>query len=111
ERGDAKARAEFAELLHGGKALAGDVGERGFRWNEEIGVSALAGTADAAAELVKFSEAEAISAVDEDGVGGGNVQAVLDGGGGEEDVGFVVNKFEHRAFELFFAQDRKSTRL
>ena len=41
ERGDAEARAEFAEFLHGGEALAGDIGERGLGRNEQIGVGAL----------------------------------------------------------------------
>src|SRR5713226_1963375 len=52
EGGDAEACAEFAELFHGGQAFAGDVGERGFGRNQEIGVGALMGTADASAKLV-----------------------------------------------------------
>ena len=41
EGGDAEARAEFAEFLHRGQALAGNVGERGFRRHEQVGVGAL----------------------------------------------------------------------
>ncbi len=103
ESGDAEAGAEFAEFFHGGEALAGDFGEGGFGRDEEIGVGALGGAADAAAELVELGETEAIGAIDEDGVGAGDVEAVFDDGGGDEDVGFVANEFEHHAFELFFA--------
>ena len=42
ESGDAEAGAEFAELFHGGEALAGDVGEHFFGRDEEIGIGALA---------------------------------------------------------------------
>jgi hypothetical protein len=52
--------------------------------------------------LIEFGEAETIGAVDEDGVGAGNVQAVFDDGGCDEDVGFVTDKFQHNGFELFF---------
>ena len=38
-----------------------------------------------------------------DGVGARDVEAVFDDGGGDEDVGFVANEFEHDGFELFFA--------
>ena len=55
ESGDAEAGAEFAELFHGGEAFAGNVGEYGFRRDQEIGVGALGGAADAAAKLVQAS--------------------------------------------------------
>src|SRR5258708_28671464 len=84
--GDAETGAEFAELFHGGEAFAGDVGERGVRRNEEIGIGALRGTADAAAQLVEFGEAEAVGAVDQNGVGAGDVQAVLNDGGGDKNI-------------------------
>ncbi len=102
EGGDAEAGAKFAEFFHGGEAFAGDVGEDFFRRNEKIGVGALAGAADAAAELIEFREAEAVGAIDEDGVGARNVEAVFHDGSGDEDVGFIANKFEHDGFEFFF---------
>src|SRR5258708_15828924 len=63
ESGDSKASAEFAELFHGGEAFAGDVGERSVRRDEEIGVGALGGTADATAQLVNLGRAEAHTTV------------------------------------------------
>src|SRR5439155_16108128 len=44
ERGDPESGAQLAEFFHCGEALAGDVGERGVRRNEEIGVGALSRT-------------------------------------------------------------------
>src|SRR4029077_12936709 len=81
ESGDAESGAEFAEFFHGGEAFAGNVGERGVRGDEEVGVSALGGAADAAAELVEFGEAEAVGAINQNRVGAGDVQAVFDDGG------------------------------
>ncbi len=64
ECGDPESGAQFAELLHGREALAGDVGKRSVRRDEEIGVGALSGAANTAAQLVEFGKAEAVGAVD-----------------------------------------------
>src|SRR6266849_9358262 len=77
ERGDSKARAQFAEFLHGGKALSGDVREHRLRRYEQIRIRALARTPDAAAQLVKLGETETIGAIDQDGVGARNVQTIF----------------------------------
>src|SRR5580704_9900701 len=103
EGGDSKAGAEFAELLHGREALSGDVGEHRLWRDEEIGIGALGGAADASAQLVEFGESEAVGAIDQDGVGARDVQAIFDDGGGDEDVGFIANELEHDTFELFLA--------
>src|SRR5262245_39956535 len=57
-------------------------------------------TAYAAAELVEVAQAEAVGAVNDDGVGVGDVGAALEDGGGEEDVGFAIDKFGHDFFEV-----------
>src|SRR5207302_5612448 len=92
ESSDAESGAEFAEFFHGGEAFAGDVGKRSVRGNEEIRVGALSGTTDAAAKLVEFGEAEAVSAIDQDRVGAGNVEAVFDDGRRNENVGFIADE-------------------
>src|SRR5258707_3073423 len=102
EGGDAESGAEFAELFHRGEAFAGNIGERSVRRDEKVGVGTLGGAADAAAQLVEFGEAEAVGAVDQNGVGAGNVQTVLDYGCRDKDVRFVANEFQHHTFELFF---------
>src|SRR5258706_1223946 len=77
ERGDSKARAQFAEFLHGGKAFSGNIREHRLGRNEQIRVRALARTADAAAQLVKLGETEAIRAIDQDRIGARNVQTIF----------------------------------
>ncbi len=52
--------------------------------------------------MVEIGEAEAIGAVDEDGVGVGDVDSGFNDGGGEEDVCFVVNEGVHDGFEIVF---------
>src|SRR6201999_94548 len=49
-------------------------------------------------------EAVTISTVYEDGVGQGDVEAVFDNGGGDEDVVLVVHEGEHDALELSFGE-------
>ncbi len=83
ERGDAEAGAKFAEFLHGGEALAGDIREGGVRGDEEVGVGALVGAADAPAELVEFGKTEAVGAIYQHGVRAGNVETIFDDGGGD----------------------------
>src|SRR5580658_4333218 len=61
------------------------------------------GAAYAAAQLVKFRQAEAVGTVDEDSVGLGDVQTVFDDSCSHHYVGFISYEFEHDAFELFFA--------
>src|SRR5260370_30332042 len=102
QSGDAEPGAQFAKLLHGGKPFAGDVGERGLRRNKEIGVGALGGTTDAATQLIELRQPEAVGAVDQNGVGAGDVQTVLNDGRGHQHVRFVADEFQHYALEFFF---------
>ncbi len=60
--------------------------------------------AHAAAKLVELAEAVAVGAVDDDGVGERDVEAVLDDGGGDEHVVLVVHEGEHDALELGLGQ-------
>ena len=73
-----------------------------FGRDEQVGIGAAIGAADAAAELVELAEAVAVGAVDEDGVGERDVEAVFDDGGGDEHVVLVVHEGEHDAFQLGF---------
>ena len=87
-------------MLDGVDAFAGIALGDHFPGEEEDGVGFFPGSADAAAELVEIGEAEAVGAVDEDGVGVGDVDAGLDDGGGEEDVGLVVDEGVHDVLEV-----------
>ena len=70
---------------------------------QQISVSAAIGTAHASAKLVELREAHAVGAVDDDGVAEGDVESVLDDGGGNQDIGFVMHEFEHHFFQFAFA--------
>jgi len=47
----------------------------------QIGIGAQFGPADTAAQLIELGEAENVGAVDDDGVGGRNIQPAFDDGG------------------------------
>src|SRR5207248_9215567 len=69
-----------AELLHhldGLQALQRILAERLFRRREEIGVGLVVRAADTAAQLVELREAEAVGTIDDDGVGGRDVDPGL----------------------------------
>ena len=56
-------------------------------------------TPDAAAQLVKLTQTETVGAVDDDRVGVGDVEAALDDGCREQDVGVAVDEFCHHLLE------------
>src|SRR5262249_50895135 len=96
EGGDLEAGAKLGVALQGLDAGAGLVGHGVGRGDDEVAVGPLLGAADAAAELVELGQAEVVGAVDEDGVGPGDVEAALDDGGGAEDVVAALDEVEHR---------------
>src|SRR5215471_20706923 len=100
---NAKAGAQLTELFHGRKPLPGDFGKRSFRRNQQVGVGALMRSSYTPAQLVQLSQAEAIRAVNQDGVGARNVQTVLDDGRGYQNIRFVANEFKHDTFEFSLA--------
>src|SRR4029077_4358085 len=68
EGGDFESGAEVGKFFERGEAAAGDGSEFDLRRKQKVGVGAAVGAADAAPELVKLGEAEAVGAVDEDRV-------------------------------------------
>jgi len=100
QRRQAEPGAELGEVADGRQALAGRVGELLERRHEQPGVSPPVGAAHPAAELVELREAEAMGVVDDDGVDQGNVDAVLDDGGGQEDVVLLGDEGEQNALQL-----------
>ena len=67
---------------------------------EEIGVGLVRAAADAAAQLVEIGEAEAVRAVDDDGVGVGNIEAALDDRGRNQHVGLAGDEARHHVLEF-----------
>ena len=84
--GDFHAAAVAAGFDEGVEPFAGESREACVFGDEEIGIGGAVPAADAAAELVEIGEAIGVGAVDEDGVGVGDVDAVFDDGGGKEDI-------------------------
>src|SRR6266542_5565793 len=95
-----------AQVLVGGdrrEALVGGLGDGPLRRVHQVGVGALAGAADAAAELVQLGEAEGVGAVDDQRVGRGDVDARLDDGGAHQHVVGLVPEVDHDPLELLLA--------
>ena len=72
-------RRGFGQLLVGGRG--------------QIGIGALLGAADAAAQLVELRQAEHVGALDDQGVGGGNVQAGFHDIGGDQHIHLANSVF------------------
>ena len=58
------------------------------------------GAADAAAQLIELGQAEHIGAVNDEGIGGGNVEARFHDGGGEQHIEFPVIEAGHDVFQF-----------
>ncbi|OQA24241.1 MAG: hypothetical protein BWY59_02298 [Verrucomicrobia bacterium ADurb.Bin345] len=67
---------------------------------QQVGVGLVFVAADAAAKLVQVRHAEAVRAIDEDGVHVGDVHAALDDGGAEEHVEFPAHEGVHDVGQL-----------
>src|SRR4051794_25214985 len=98
--GDAEAGAEVGELLDGGQALACVRAQHAVAGDEKIAERQPVAASDAPAELVELREPEALGVVDENGVAGRDVDAVLDDGRGQEDVELALDEGEHDALQL-----------
>ena len=97
---DAEAAAEGGVLANGIEPLAGVASGDGIAREKKKGVGLAVRAPDTATELIEVREAKAVGAVDENGVGVGNVDAALDDGGGEKDVGFAFDELVHHGFEF-----------
>ena len=103
ERRDAEPAAEIAELADGREPLLRDRRQRVFRRHQQVRVRAAIGASDAPAQLIELRQPVAIGAIDDDGVGVRDVEAVLDDGRREQHVVLVRDEVDHHALELFFA--------
>ena len=84
----------FQRLDHAEPPL-GRVGQRLVGRHGEVGVAADLGAADATAQLVELGQAELVGAMDDQGVGGRDVQPALDDVGGDQDVELAVVEVAH----------------
>uniref|UniRef100_A0A914Y2J3 Uncharacterized protein n=1 Tax=Panagrolaimus superbus TaxID=310955 RepID=A0A914Y2J3_9BILA len=77
-RGQGEAGAEFVHRRDRFQALLRIRGDGTAVGRHQVGVGAVVRTTDAATQLVQLGQAEAVGAVDDDGVGVGDVDARLD---------------------------------
>ena len=61
------------------------------------------GAAHAPAQLMQLGQAQLVGAVDDDGVGGGDIDAALDDGGAQQQVEAAVVEVQHDLFQVAFA--------
>ena len=102
-RGQQEAGAQFFHRFDRLEALGGIARERPARGHDQVGVGAMVRAADAAAQLVQLREAQAVGAVDQDGVGGRHVDAALDDGGAHQHVEAPVIEIDHELLEVALA--------
>ena len=103
ERRDAEAAAEIAELADRREPLRATGESVVLRRDQQVGVGAPIGAADAAAQLVELRQAVAIGAVDDDRVRVRDVEAVLDDRRRQQDVELVRDEVDHHLLELVLA--------
>lgn len=89
-------------MANGIEAFSGVATCDGVTREEKDGVGLSISTTDSSSQLVEIGEAKAVGAVDEDGVGIRDIDAGLNDGGGEENVGFAFDEFIHDHLELIF---------
>ena len=98
--GHGHAGAEIVVLGDRGQPVVGGLGERLLRVVEEVGVAALARPAHTPAQLVHLRQPQLIRAVDDQGVGVGDVQAGLDDGRTHQHVVLAVPEAADCLLEL-----------
>ena len=91
---------EVGVLGDRGKPIVRLLGERAVRRIEEVRIGAVSAAADATAELMQLGQAEQIAALDDQRVGVGNVETVLDDGRADQHIELSFPEPEHDAFEL-----------
>ena len=68
--------------------------------HQQVGVGLVVAAADAPAQLVQLRQAELVGAADDDGVGGGHVDAGLDDGRAQQQVVALRDEVAHHVLQL-----------
>src|SRR5205807_9630166 len=79
--GNPKPGAERAILFNGVDSFAGGADHHELARQQKVSVRFVLGTSDPPPQLIQISQAEAIGAINDDGVGVWNIQTALDDGG------------------------------
>ncbi len=101
--GDVHARTHLGVLGDGRQPLVRGLGQRLLRRVEEVGVAALAATAHPPAQLVELGEAEVVAALDDQGVGVGDVDARFDDRRRDQDVELLLPEVDDDLLQLGLA--------
>ena len=98
--GDLKPEPEIAVLHEDLEALAGVRGEQALVGNEQVGVCLLVGSTHPAAQLVHLGQTEAVRAVDDDRIGGRDVETGFNDGGAHQQIDVPADKPDHDALQV-----------
>ena len=98
--GQREAGAELVERLHHFEPALRRLGQHLARRQGQIGIGAQLGAADAAAQLVELRQAEHVGAMDDQRVGGRDVEAGFDDVGREQHVVVALVEGGHHLLEL-----------
>src|SRR5690606_12360024 len=94
-----------AEFVHRGdcvQPLARVGGDRALVRDHQVRIGAMVRATHATAQLVQLRQAEAVDAVDDDGVGVGDVDARLDDGRAQQYVEALLVEVQHHPFQFAF---------
>ena len=69
---------------------------------EKKGIGLSASTSNPATELIEIGKAKAIGAINDDCICIRDIDAAFDDGGGEQDIGFALDKGAHDHLEFVF---------
>ncbi len=100
--GEGEAGAEFVHRGDGVQPLLRIRRDRAPVGDGQVGVGAVVAAADAAAQLVQLGQAELVGAVDDDGVGVGDVDPGFDDGRAQQHVEALLVEVEHHPLQLAF---------
>ncbi len=102
-RGQGKAGAQLFERFQRFQPLDGVGGHRFSRRRDQVRVGSMVRAADAAAQLMNLRQAEAVGAIDHDGIGRRHIDAAFDDGRADQHVESTVIKIQHQLFEVALA--------
>ena len=98
--GKLESSSQFGVVKEGAEPLFGLFGKSVKAWYQKIGIRLFTASADPAAQLMYFSQAQPVGPVDDNGIGACDVQTRFDYRGTDQDVYFLTDKTDHDLFEL-----------
>ncbi len=93
---------QFGGGGQGCEAIMSKLSHRHLRVIQKVGVTALPAPSHSTAQLVKLGQSVALCAVDNEGVGVGDIQTCLDNCGGDQNIKTSLPEIHHDRFEIGF---------